>query len=331
MNPETKNLQDLNEIIHPIVEDLQKVKDAFEELLHSPVKVINLIAGHLVRQRGKGLRPILVILSARICKDPTPETYNAAALIEMLHNATLIHDDVVDDSTVRRGGPALHTIWKNRISVLIGDYILARSLTTAVKLKNLEAIEILSESSARMSQGEISQLMNSRKKDITKEEYFQVIGDKTAALISACCQLGAISVSASHDKVEILKRFGEKIGLAFQIKDDLLDIEGEERLIGKRRGADLKNGKVTLPLIYALEQVNNSLRSKILKKVKKKARRTDVKFIIQFIRENGGFEYATKTAEEYIEEAQEELCNFPESEYKTALLNLTKYIVQRKR
>jgi len=153
LESENKNLQDLNDIVRPISDDLLKAKAAFTDLLHSPVKVINLIAGHLVRQRGKGLRPILVILSARICNEPTPETYNAAALIEMLHNATLIHDDVVDDSTVRRGGPTLHTIWKNRISVLIGDYILARSLTTAVTLKNLEAINILSESSARMSQG----------------------------------------------------------------------------------------------------------------------------------------------------------------------------------
>lgn len=324
-------MQDLTEITAPISEDLLKVKEAFADLLHSPVKVINLIAGHLVKQRSKGLRPILVLLSGRLCSDLSPETYLAAALVEMLHNATLIHDDVIDDATVRRGGPTLNVIWKNRISVLIGDYILARSLSTAVKLNKLEAIEILSESSARMTQGEIAQLMNSRKKNITEEEYFKVIADKTAALISACCQLGAISVSAPDNQVKTLKNFGEKIGMAFQIKDDLLDIDGEEKLFGKRRGTDLKNGKVTLPLIYALEQVGKSQKSKIIKKVKKKAKRTDVNAIISFIKDQGGFEYAEKTAKDYIDEAKKDLCGFPDSDYKQAMLKLTQYIIQRKR
>ena len=324
-------MHDLNEIIKPVSGDIEKVKEAFSDLLKSPVKIISIISKHLVRQRGKGIRPILVILCSRICDEPTSESYKAAALIEMLHNASLIHDDVVDDTTVRRGGPTLNAIWKNRITVLMGDYILARSLTTAVELKSLKAIDILSEASARMSQGEIAQLINSRKKEITEEEYLQIIGDKTAALISACCQLGALSVSAPQQKVESLKIFGEKIGMAFQIKDDLLDIDGVERLFGKRRGTDLRNGKVTLPLIYALEQVNNSERKRILKKVKKKASRTDVRSIVRFIREQGGMEYAINTAETLLEEARNELRDFPDSEYKNSLLSLTEYIVNRQK
>ena len=182
-----------------------------------------------------------------------------------------------------------------------------------------------------MSQGEIAQLMKSRKKDVTEEEYFKIISDKTAALISACTRLGALSVSANKTQVEALHVFGEKIGLAFQIKDDLLDIEGEEKLFGKKRGTDLKNGKVTLPLIFALKQVNGSLRNKIIKKVKKKASRTDVKAIIRFIQEQGGIQYAAETAERLAREAQEELSVFESSEYKTSMLNLAEYMVHRKK
>jgi len=323
-------LLDLNEIIKPVEVDLEAAKKTFADLLKSPVRLINIIAKHMVRQRGKYLRPVLVILSGRMCSEPTPETYKAAALVEMLHNATLIHDDVIDDSTLRRGGPTLNAIWKNRISVLMGDYILARSLTTAVGLKSLEAINILSESSARMSQGEILQLVISKKKYITEEEYFQIIGDKTAALISACCQLGALSVSASPEQVEVLKNFGEKLGLAFQIKDDLLDIDGEEKVFGKKRGIDLKNGKVTLPLIHALKQVENKQRNKIMKKVKKKSLRKDIRSVIQFIREQGGIEYAMSKAKKLAEDARNELSLFPNSEYKTAMIDLTQYTVNRK-
>ncbi len=324
-------MKNLEKIIRPVAGDMETVRETIGELLHSSVRVINAIAGYIFRQKGKRLRPLLVILSGRICNELTPETYKAAALVEMLHNATLIHDDVVDESTVRRGVPTIYSIWKNRISVLMGDYILARSLTTAVQLNSLEAIDILSESSARMSQGEISQLMKSRKNDVTEDEYFQIIGDKTAALISACTRLGALSVSANKNQIEALHVFGEKIGIAFQIKDDLLDIEGEEKLFGKKRGTDLKNGKVTLPLIFALKQVNGSVRKKMIKKVKKKASRTDVKAIILFIKEQGGIQYAAETAEKLVSEARKELSVFEDSDYKTSLLDLADYMVQRKK
>jgi len=323
-------LLDLNEIIKPVAVDLETAQKTFADLLKSPIRIINIIAKHMMRQQGKCLRPVLVLLSSRIFSEPTPETYKAAALVEMLHNATLIHDDVIDDSTVRRGRPTLNAIWKNKISVLMGDYILARSLTVAVGLKSLEAINILSESSTRMSQGEIAQLVISEKKHVTEEEYFQIIGDKTAALISACCQLGALTVSAPPEKVEVFKNFGEKLGLAFQIKDDLLDIYGEEKVFGKTRGIDLKNGKVTLPLIHALKQVENKQQNKIMKKVKKRVPRKELHSIIQFIREQGGIQYAMNKAKKLAEDARNELSLFPDSVYKTALIELSQYIVNRK-
>ncbi len=305
------------------------MKQVFYNLLQSEVKIINIIAKHYVRQKGKWFRPVLVLLSGRLCGELTAESYKAAALIEMLHNATLIHDDVVDDATVRRGGPSLNSIWKNKIPVLMGDYILARSLTTASELESLKAIEILSSTSARMSQGEISQLVKSRKKDITEEEYFQIISDKTAALISACCQLGGITVTKDIEKIAALESFGEKLGLAFQIKDDLLDFQGEEKVFGKKKGTDIKNGKITLPLIHALKQVDRSKKYRVIRKVKKKANRSDVKSVIQFIFDNGGVEYSQNKAESIIKEAKNALEVFPDSVYKKALLELSDYVLNR--
>lgn len=322
-------MQDLDEIIDPIKPDLDKVKEVFYELLDSRVTIINIIARHLVKQKGKWVRPILVILSARICGNITKESYLSAALIEMLHNATLIHDDVVDDATIRRGGPSLNSIWKNKITVLMGDYILAKSLSAAAQLKSLEAIDVLSNTSARMSRGEISQLIKSRKKDLTEAEYFEIIGDKTAALLSACCHLGGLTVTDDRNQIDALKNFGENLGLAFQIKDDILDIKGEEKVLGKKKGNDLKNGKITLPLIHSLSNVNGSLRRKVIRKVKKKGNRKDIKFLLNFIEENGGLEYSQNKADELTQTALAGLNIFPDSEYKDSLIKLSNFIVKR--
>ncbi len=322
-------LKTLSEIIKPVESDLEEFSKVFPTLLKSHVRVINIIARHMVRQRGKRVRPLLVILSARICGEPRQNTYKAAALIEMLHNATLIHDDVVDEANIRRGGPTLKAIWKNKTSVLMGDYILARSLTTASQLNDLKVIGTLSEASARMSQGEINQMVKSKRKDITEEEYFQIIGDKTAALISASCQLGAISVEADAEKTAIMKNFGEKTGLAFQIKDDLLDFQGEEKLFGKKKGTDLRDGKITLPLIFALRQVKKREQNRILKCVKKKASGEDIRTVIRFINEHGGIQYAQEKAGIEVREAVDSLSVFPDSEYKRSLIALTDYFINR--
>lgn len=320
---------ELDIITAPIEDDLQAFKEIFASLLKSPVRLINIVASHMVRQRGKRIRPVLVLLTGRLCGNPSQDTFKAAALVEMLHNATLIHDDVVDSASVRRGGPTLNSVWKNKISVLMGDYILAKSLITAAEMKDIKVIDILSNASARMSQGEINQLVKNKQKEISEEDYFDIIGDKTAALISACCQLGAVSVNADEKNRERLKNFGEKIGLAFQIRDDLLDLIGIEKIFGKKKGADLKDGKITLPLIHALKQAGRFEKSRILKRVKKNPSSDDIRKITTFIKEKGGIEYAEKKALNLLEEAKAELNSFPDSEYKASLYNLSEYFVKR--
>ncbi|MFC1730455.1 polyprenyl synthetase family protein [candidate division KSB1 bacterium] len=321
----------LDDIFKLIESDLETFNSVFPRLLKSHVRIVNIIARHMVRQRGKRVRPALVIFSARMCGEPSENTYKAAALIEMLHNATLIHDDVVDDASVRRGGPTLNAIWKNKISVLMGDYILARSLITAAELQDLRVIAVLSNASARLSQGELNQLVKSRNKKIDEQDYFQIIGDKTAALFSASCELGAVSAGADPQKIAALKEFGEKIGLAFQIKDDLLDFEGDEKLFGKRKGTDLRDGKITLPLIHALGQVDGKDKKRILKKVKKKATGEDISAVIGFMKDNGGMDYAARKADELVKNACGSLDIFPDSEYKRAMISLTQFFINRKK
>jgi len=321
----------LEDIFEPIQDDLDKFSDIFAELLKSRVRVINIIARHMARQRGKRVRPALVLLSAHLCGEPDERTYRSAALIEMLHNATLIHDDVVDDSYMRRGGPTINAIWKNKVSVLMGDYFLARSLIAAADMKDPRIIDILSEASARMSQGEIDQMIRSRRKDIDEESYYKIIGDKTAALISASCQLGVISVGAPPEKLAVLKEFGEKIGLAFQIKDDMLDFQGEEKLFGKKKGTDLRDGKITLPLIHALKQIGRNGQQNILKLVKKKATGEDIRTVIRFVYQNKGLAYSAEKARQLIEEACGLLDDFPDSRHKNSIVALSRYFVNRQK
>jgi len=319
----------LDKIIEPVEDDLNKFSGVFHSLLKSRVGIINIITRHLTRQRGKRIRPVLVLLSARLCGSPMENTYKIAALIEMFHSATLIHDDIADDAEIRRGGPSIRAIWKNKVAVLIGDYILARSLSTAAELHNIQIIDILSNTSARMSQGEIDQMTKSKKRKINEEEYFNIIGDKTASLISASCELGAVSVDVSQEKTVLMKEFGEKIGLAFQIKDDLLDFEGEQKVFGKKKGTDLRDGKITLPLIYALQQVNRAHRNRILKYAKKNASQSDIRTVIHFIRDYGGMDYAFNKAKKLVDDARSMLDVFPDSEYKQSLIALNDFIVNR--
>ncbi len=322
---------ELSEILHPVKEDIEKTKSVFYELLESQVRVINIIAKFFVKQRGKWLRPALVLLSARLCGKAAPESYKAAALIEMLHNATLIHDDVVDDARIRRGVPSLNAVWKTKIPILLGDYILAKSLAAASQLNSLKAIDVLSNTSARMSQGEISQLIKNRKSFLEEEDYFQIISDKTAALISACCQLGGVTSKADDTQLKALDNYGENLGLAFQIKDDLLDFQGDEKLFGKKKGTDIKNGKMTLPLIYAISNTEKRERNKVIKRVKKNTSDKDVKYVIDFVENNGGIEYAEQKAVDLINKAKKELDIFPESIYKNSMIELTQFVINRNR
>ena len=235
MNAELQNI-----VTSPISENLICFEKIYRESLHSDVKLINTIIRYISRKKGKQLRPRLCLLSAGLCGEPTENTYRAAALIEMIHVATLIHDDVVDDANLRRGWPSINRVWKNKLSILVGDFMFSKALTNMIHLKDFDALDILSSTAERLSQGEIQQIEKAIKKNMTEKVYYQMVSDKTASLFSAACKLGAMTVTEDNDKREALAKFGEKFGLVFQIKDDLLDITGNVEGLGKPAGFDLK-------------------------------------------------------------------------------------------
>ncbi len=258
MNAELQNI-----VTSPIRENLIRFEAVYRESLHSDVKLINTIIRYISRKKGKQLRPRLCLLSAGLCGEPTENTYRAAALIEMIHVATLIHDDVVDDANLRRGWPSINRVWKNKLSILVGDFMFSKALTNMIHLKDFDALDILSSTAERLSQGEIQQIEKAIKKNMTEKIYYQMVSDKTASLFSAACKLGVMTVTEDNDKREALAKFGEKFGLVFQIKDDLLDITGNVEGLGKPAGFDLKKNILTLPLIYLFENLPASEASTI--------------------------------------------------------------------
>jgi octaprenyl-diphosphate synthase len=295
----------------------------------SKIAIVDNIAKYIVRHRGKGLRPLLVIMSSKLSGEPNQNTYIVASLIEILHTATLVHDDVVDNSNVRRNFPSINAIWKNKISVLMGDYLLAKSLISATQTGSMEIMNLLAETSKRLSQGELLQIEKSRKLDITEEEYFKLISDKTAALISACTELGAITVNAGEDEQTALRNYGENLGIAFQIKDDILDYEGKSRIVGKPVGADIREKKITLPLILALKSAPAKDKKKILKKLKKGANKNDIAEIIKFSIEYSGLKKAKESARKFAEKAKQNLALFPDSENKNNAIKFVDYVIGR--
>jgi len=260
VNAELQNI-----VTSPIRENLIRFEAVYRESLHSDVKLINTIIRYISRKKGKQLRPRLCLLSAGLCGEPTENTYRAAALIEMIHVATLIHDDVVDDANLRRGWPSINRVWKNKLSILVGDFMFSKALTNMIHLKDFDALDILSSTAERLSQGEIQQIEKAIKKNMTEKIYYQMVSDKTASLFSAACKLGVMTVTEDNDKREALAKFGEKFGLVFQIKDDLLDITGNVEGLGKPAGFDLKKNILTLPLIYLFENLPAS-EAKVVKR-----------------------------------------------------------------
>ena len=245
-------------LIQPIAEYMDRFDAVYQDSLKSDVKIINTIIGYISKKKGKRLRPKLCLLSARLCGEPTENTFKAAALIEMIHVATLIHDDVVDDAELRRGWPSINRIWKNKLSILVGDFMFSKALSNMIHLKNFDALNILSSTAERLSRGEILQIEKAIKKNMTEEVYYKMVSDKTASLFSAACELGGLTVVEDEDKGHALANFGEKFGLVFQIKDDLLDITGNIEGLGKPAGFDLKKNILTLPLIYLFENLDHS-------------------------------------------------------------------------
>ncbi len=256
-------MNELETIKAPIKEDLRYFETEFKQALNSDVKLINSISGFLVKNRGKRIRPILTLLCARLCDNPSKYSYKAAAMMELLHVATLIHDDIVDDAKMRRGKPSIKQVWKNKISVLMGDFILSKALINMVNLKNFDALDLISKTAEKLSAGEIMQIEKSLTRNMPKEVYYDMINQKTASLIAASCELGAITTTNDKSDRKSTFEYGNNLGMAFQIKDDLFDFLGSENETGKDSGGDVKKNMITLPLIFCLENATRSEKKKL--------------------------------------------------------------------
>ena len=319
---------DLKQIKRPIQADLDAFEKHFKSSMKSNVALLDQITYYIVKRKGKQVRPIFVFLAAQLNGGVTEHTYTGASMIELLHTATLVHDDVVDDSFERRGFFSINALWKNKIAVLVGDYLLSRGLLIAVKNKQFRLLEILSDSVKEMSEGELLQIEKARKLDIREDVYFEIIRQKTATLIAAACAVGAASAGVSETYIEKMRLFGEKIGIAFQIKDDLFDY-GDTN-IGKPLGIDIKEKKMTLPLIYALNQCSPSEKKQIIRLVKYKNEEKDtVKKVVDFVRQYQGLDYAARVMEDYKAQAIEIIQDYPDSEAKDALIGLIHFVTNR--
>ncbi|MBK6771961.1 MAG: polyprenyl synthetase family protein [Ignavibacteria bacterium] len=318
----------LNKISDPITEELKEFENQFSGVLKSKVALIDLITKYILRQKGKKIRPILVLLSAKLCGEINSRTYVAANLVELLHTATLIHDDVVDDAKTRRGIASINAVWKNKVSVLIGDYLLSKGLLLSLENNEYDFLQLTSEAVRRMSEGELLQIQKARNFDATEETYFRVISDKTASLIKTCCKLGALSTAKDKTNVDKLGVFGENIGIAFQIRDDILDYTGRKKLLGKSTGNDLKEKKFTLPLIVALRNAPKKRSAEIMKLIKSdRTRKFDE--VYEFVIENRGVEYAADKVIEYSDKAKSSLSDFKESNVKNSLVEFADFVSKR--
>ena len=308
---------------------MDEFENKFRSSMKSQVPLLDRITHYIVKRKGKQMRPMFVFLSAGLCGGINEKTHRAATLIELLHTATLVHDDVVDDSNERRGFFSINALWKNKIAVLVGDYLLSKGLLLSVEYKDFNLLSIVSEAVRVMSEGELLQIEKARKLDISEEIYYEIIRQKTASLIASCCASGAASVDASENDIKEIHLFGELIGMAFQIKDDLFDY-GPEGVIGKPTGIDIKESKMTLPLIYALSKTDRSTKRHIVNIIKNhNTEDKKVREVIDFVKANGGLEYATKKMEEYQLKAFDVLNKFQDSIYKNSLRDLVKFTIER--
>jgi len=322
---------DLKTISLPIREELGIFHQIFKSSMHSQVGLVNSIAGYIVKQKGKKVRPILVLLSAKVCGQINDSTYRAATLVELLHTATLIHDDVVDHADTRRGLASINAIWKNKVAVLMGDYLLARGLLLSVEKDDYEFLRITSNAVRRMSEGELLQIQKTRHLDIDERTYFKIISDKTASLISTCCELGAASATQDPEQKQLLREFGENLGIAFQIRDDLFDYLSRKSDIGKPIGLDMKEKKLTLPLIYSFAHSPKSEARRVMKIIRNGAKKKDITAVVEYVQEYGGIDYAIQKAEYYSNLARENLKPFHDSPSRESLLSLVDFVMERNR
>ena len=322
---------DLKEISLPIKHHLESFDRVFRESIRSKIGLVELVTKYIIRQKGKKVRPILVLLSADVCGGITQKTYRGATLVEILHTATLVHDDVIDEADTRRGFASINAIWKNKIAVLMGDYLLSRGLLLSLEHDDFQFLKITSTSVRRMSEGEIHQIQKSRKLDMDEETYLKIIGDKTASLISTCCEIGATSATADSEKARLMREYGENVGLAFQIRDDMLDFTGRKSITGKPAGLDLTEKKLTLPLIHALAAAPKGEGKEILSMIKSGGKKMKIGKVVEFVRDHGGLDYALQQAKHYSALAREKLAGFPDSPSKEALTGFTHFVVEREK
>ena len=320
----------INQIKQPIAADIDVFEEKFKASMHSETPLLDRITHYIVKRKGKQIRPIFVFFAAKLCGGILESTHRGAALVELLHTATLVHDDVVDNAYERRGFFSINALWKNKIAVLVGDYLLAKGLLLSVNNNELRLLQIVSEAVRQMSEGELLQIEKVRKMDISEELYFDVIRQKTASLIASCCACGAASSGADEETIEKMRLFGEKVGIAFQIKDDTFDFGTDD--VGKPLGIDIKEKKVTLPLIYALNHADRSERKKIINLVKNhQDDPVKIQAIIDFVNSKNGVHYANEKMIQYQQEAFDILYTFEESEARTGLEQLVRYTTERKK
>jgi octaprenyl-diphosphate synthase len=319
----------LDTIREPVNNELKKFDSIFKDAMRSQVALVYLVTRYILRQKGKRVRPLLVMLSAKICGEINDSTYRAATLIELLHTATLVHDDVVDDADTRRGFASINAVWKNKVAVLMGDYLLSRGLLLSLQYHDYYFLDSTSVAVKRMSEGELLQIQKSRQLNIDEETYIKIISDKTASLFSTCTDIGAASTTELQEKRDLLKAYGENVGLAFQIRDDLLDYLGRKSILGKPIGGDIKEKKLTLPLIYALKNCDRHDAKQAIHIVKKGAKQKDINWIVDFVRNNGGIEYSLQNAEKFAANARACLSSFPDSPEKQSLLQFVGFVMER--
>ncbi len=321
----------LSDIKKPVEAEMRQFESYFRRTLQSDIPFFHLILNNIIRRKGKQMRPLLVFLTAKLNGTVSETTFVAATFIELLHTATLVHDDVVDDASERRGLPSINVLYNSKIAVLLGDYLLAQGLLISVEKQRFNMLGIVSEAVKEIVKGELVQLQKTRKLDIREEDYFRIIRMKTAALISACTACGASSVTDDRETIARMKEFGENLGVAFQIKDDLLDYAGDG-LTGKREGNDIKEKKITLPLIHALREAGPVKRRNIIRILRRKNKgRREIGEVIAFVRDHNGLEYAGTKMKEYSDRALRILETYPDSETKSALTEFVIYSTLRKK
>ncbi len=318
----------LKDIQSPVASEMNAFELKFRAFMKSKVFLLDKIMDYIVKRKGKQMRPMFVFLTSGMIGDINEKTYRGASLIELLHTATLVHDDVVDDSNMRRGFFSINALWKNKIAVLVGDYLLSRGLLLSIDNEDFDLLKIVSEAVREMSEGELLQMAKARTLDITEDLYYEVIRQKTASLIASCCAVGAASANADAETVAKMKDFGLNVGMAFQIKDDLFDYSPDE--IGKPTGIDIKEKKMTLPLIHALQQANGSTKRRIKGIVKSNSKnQKKINEVISFVKSHGGIEYSQKVMNEYVEKAMLIINSFPESDHRNSLANLVQFTIER--